>query len=193
MKLVCMGDSLTYGYAIFRKDCWVHLLENELNIEIINVGINGDTTAGMLSRSYEDIVQNTPTHVIIMGGTNDFISNRPLHLVEENIKQLVNEAIENKIVPIIGIEPPIDRILAERKWTDAVDYDKINLILCEYRKWIINFSDKKNINYIDFHNKFIEELKDKDPRELYVDGLHPTPYGHELMAKCVINLFKKVL
>lgn len=193
MKLVCMGDSLTYGYAIFRKDCWVELLKNELNIEIINTGINGDTTFGMLSRSYEDIVQNNPTHVIIMGGTNDFIGNRPLYLVEENIKQLVNEAIENNIVPIIGIEPPIDKILAERKWADAVDYDKINLTLEEYKKWIINFAAENNLNFVDFHSCFLEELKDKDPRELYVDGLHTTPYGHTLMSKCVIDLLKTLV
>lgn len=192
MKLVCMGDSLTYGYAIFRKDCWVELLKNELNIQIINKGINGDTTAGMLSRSYEDIVQNNPTHVIIMGGTNDFIANRSLHLVEDNIKQVINEAIENNIIPILGIEPPIDKILAERKWADAVHYDKINLTLEEYKKWIINFAGENNLIFVDFHSCFLEELKDKDPRALYVDGLHPTPYGHILMAKCVIKLLKTI-
>ena len=25
MKLVCLGDSLTYGYGVPRKDCWVSL------------------------------------------------------------------------------------------------------------------------------------------------------------------------
>ncbi|MBI6872807.1 GDSL-type esterase/lipase family protein [Clostridium aciditolerans] len=192
MKLVCIGDSLTYGYAIFRKDCWVELIRNKLNIDVINRGVNGDTTAGMLSRSYQDIIQSTPTHVIIMGGSNDFIANRALHLVQENIEQLVNEAIENNIVPILGIEPPIDKVLAQRKWTDAVDYDQINSTLSNYRNWIIEFAKENGINYIDFHGCFLEMLKDKDPREMYVDGLHPTPYGHTIMANCVIELLKNI-
>ena len=25
MKLVCLGDSLTYGYGVPRRDCWVSL------------------------------------------------------------------------------------------------------------------------------------------------------------------------
>ena len=25
MKIVCLGDSLTYGYGVSRKDCWVSL------------------------------------------------------------------------------------------------------------------------------------------------------------------------
>lgn len=192
MKLVCIGDSLTYGYAVFRKDCWVELIKNKLNIEIKNRGVNGDTTAGMLSRSYQDIIQNSPTHVIIMGGSNDFTANRSLHLVQENIKQLVNEVIQNNIVPILGIEPPIDKILAQRKWTDAIDYDKINSTLGSYRNWILEFAEKNNLHYIDFYGCFLELLKSKDPRELYVDGLHPTPYGHEVMANCVLALLEKI-
>ena len=192
MKLVCIGDSLTYGYAIFRKDCWVELIRNKLNIDIINRGVNGDTTAGMLSISYQDVIQSTPTHVIIMGGSNDFIANRSLNLVQENIEQLVNEAIENNIVPILGIEPPIDKVLAQRKWTDAVDYDQINSVLSDYRNWIIKFAEDNNVHYIDFHGCFLGLLKSKDPRELYVDGLHPNPYGHTVMANCVIELLKNL-
>lgn len=192
MKLVCIGDSLTYGYAIFRKACWVELIKNKLNIDVVNKGANGDTTAGMLSRSHQDIIQIAPTHVIIMGGSNDFIANRSLKLVQENIEQLVNETALNNIVRILGIEPPIDKVLAQRKWTDSVDYDQINSTLNNYRNWIIKFAKENSIHYIDFHSCFLELLKSKDPREMYVDGLHPTPYGHEVMANCAIELLKNI-
>lgn len=190
MKLLCIGDSLTYGYGVFRDESWVQLVKKGLNIPIINKGINGDTTAGMLSRSYTDVVENNPSHVIIMGGCNDFISNRSLNMVEENIKELVKEAIDYNIVPIIGIEPPIDKILAERKWSGDVDYDKVNSTIEDYRQWIINYSTENNIDHIDFYKCFVENLKIKDSRELYVDGLHPTALGHKLMADCAIDLLK---
>lgn len=190
MKLVCLGDSLTTGYGVFKGDSWVEIIKNSLDISIINKGVNGDTTTGMLSRSYTDVVENNPTHVIIMGGCNDFMANRSLSMVKENMSELVNEAIKHKILPIIGIEPPIDKILAQRKWSESVDYDKINSLHENYRQWILTLAKENNIAFIDFFNCFKETLKIKTPKELYVDGLHPTATGHKLMADCVIQVFK---
>lgn len=192
MKLVCLGDSLTYGYAIFREDCWVELIKKELEIEVVNKGVNGDTTTGMLSRFYNDIIPNTPTHVIIMGGSNDFITNTSLDIVKNNIIHLIKLAINKNIIPILGIETPIDKELAERKWSDGTDYAEANNKLTQYRNWIINFAEENNVYCIDFHKYFEELLAYKNPRELFVDGLHPTPYGHKLMADCAIKLLKRL-
>lgn len=192
MKLICIGDSLTTGYGVFRTESWVQLVKNQLNIEIINKGINGDTTSGMLSRSYIDVVENNPTHAFIMGGCNDFIAGRSLHMVEENIKELVKEFTEHNIAPIIGIEPLIDKELAERKWSRGVDYDKINNVEEEYMQWALKFSSENNIYCIDFYHCFLENLKIKTPKELYIDGLHPTALGHKLMADCAINTFQHI-
>lgn len=38
MKLVCIGDSLTYGYGVSSKSCWTELLKKHLNMEVINKG-----------------------------------------------------------------------------------------------------------------------------------------------------------
>ncbi|MCT8976214.1 GDSL-type esterase/lipase family protein [Clostridium sp. CX1] len=190
MKLVCIGDSLTTGYGVFRNECWVQLVSNNLNIEIINKGSNGDTTAGMLSRSYTDVIENNPSHVIIMGGCNDFMGGRSLNMVTENLSELVKEAIHHNVIPIIGIEPFIDKALAERKWSRAVDYDEINNVISSYRSWIIKFTKDNCINHLDFYHCFDENLKTKNPRELYIDGLHPTALGHKLMADCVTNLLQ---
>jgi lysophospholipase L1-like esterase len=190
MKLVFIGDSLTYGYGVFRAECWVEIVKYKLNVPIINKGINGDTTAGMLSRSYIDVVENTPTHVIIMGVCNDFIANRSLNMVKGNITELVKESIKYNIVPIIGIEMPIDKTLAERKWSGDLDYDKINRLAKDYRNWLLNFSTENNIACIDFYSCFDESLKNKNPKELYVDGLHPTVLGHQLMADCAIAVLR---
>lgn len=190
MKLVCIGDSITFGYGVFKKDCWVSLLSNKLQIEIVNKGVNGDTTAGMLSRSYEDVVSLNPSHVIIMGGCNDFMCGRQLNMVKDNLEELLKEALSYNIVPIVGIEPLIDAVLAEKKWSGDVNYNLVNTIEENYRHWIIDFCNKSKIEYIDFHKCFKEALKHKDPRELYVDGLHPTALGHKLMYQCVIDVFQ---
>lgn len=190
MKIVCIGDSLTYGYGVFNTKCWVELVKRELNVSVINKGINGDTTSGMLSRSYTDVINNDPTHVIIMGGSNDLIANRSLNLVRDNVTELIKESLNYNITPIIGIQPPIDKSLAETQWSYNLDYDTINSSIDYYRNWLLDFSDKNNIAFIDFYDCFKNNLKTRNPKELYIDGLHTSIFGHKLMAECAYNVLK---
>lgn len=190
MKIVCIGDSLTFGYGVSKKDSWVEILKSELNLDIINKGVNGDTTAGMLARSYNDVIENTPDYVIIMGGLNDFMSNRNLNLVTSNLDELISESLKYNIIPIIGIEPLLLPPIAKEKWSEDLDYKAINSTQLSYRNWIMIFCALKNINYIDFQKCFEKNLKNKLPSELYIDGLHPTPLGHKLMAGCIKEVFK---
>ncbi|MBF8984295.1 hypothetical protein IZY60_12175 [Lutibacter sp. B2] len=81
MKIVCIGDSLTYDYGVNREEAWINLIENRYDVQILNKGINGDTTERMVSRFYMDIVRNNPSHAIIMGGSNDLITGVPLILL----------------------------------------------------------------------------------------------------------------
>ena len=49
-KIICHGDSLTEGADIEPVYRWPALLQNALGgIEVINTGIGGDSTAGLLS------------------------------------------------------------------------------------------------------------------------------------------------
>ena len=67
MKIVCIGDSITFGYGVQSNENWINILNDKLNITFINRGLNGDTSSGMLFRSYEDIIKLKPNGVIIMG------------------------------------------------------------------------------------------------------------------------------
>ena len=44
MKIVCLGDSITYGFPFGPRVSWVAMLDQVLDAEIINQGINGNTT-----------------------------------------------------------------------------------------------------------------------------------------------------
>lgn len=50
MKLICIGDSLTFGYGVRPSQRWTRLCAQETGWEIVNKGISGDTTGGMLVR-----------------------------------------------------------------------------------------------------------------------------------------------
>ncbi|CAB1240943.1 GDSL-type esterase/lipase family protein [Clostridium sp. WLY-B-L2] len=190
MKLVCIGDSLTFGYGVPANDNWVSLIKEPLQMEVLNKGANGDTTSGMLSRSYEDVIKNHPNYVLIMGGSNDFMSNRPLNMVTDNIALIVKDAVNSDIIPIIGIEPAINKGIAIKRWDDILNYDRINELQKDYRNWIITFCSENKFHYIDYYKCFLEKLKDTSANHLFIDGLHPSLSGHRLMAECTINFFK---
>ena len=42
MTLICLGDSLTYGFGIPRHRVWPSLLAKTTGMKVLNWGINGD-------------------------------------------------------------------------------------------------------------------------------------------------------
>ena len=73
--VVALGASNTYGKGVSRGEDYPAQLEallraRGLNVDIINAGINGDTTAGMLARLDNDVPDGTRV-VILQPGGND--------------------------------------------------------------------------------------------------------------------------
>ena len=56
IDLVCLGDSIVYGYGTYPMGAWPRLAGEALGIRILNQGENGDTDADgrqkQLSRKY---------------------------------------------------------------------------------------------------------------------------------------------
>lgn len=189
MKVICIGDSITVGYGVNTEYSWFELLKNSNDNMFINKGINGDTTFGVLSRYYKDVTLNNPTDVLILVGTNDFLLNRSLKNTMENLLLIINETLENNINPIVGIPMKIEINLASKIWTTDLNYASVNNNLKEYRDFIIDLCNEKNIKYIDFYNTFEEYTKKCAPEELFIDGIHPTELGHKIMFNEVLKYF----
>lgn len=183
-----MGDSLTYGYGIKRDEIWTSLLKTKLNMEVINKGISGDTTAGMLSRIYYDVILNKPTYTLIMGGTNDFIWNLRIEEVEANLAAMAFQIMQNNIIPIFGLSIPICKDAAKKNWGFIGQFDNINECLIKLNGWIKIFSKNYNIKVIDFYSIFCKG-GGKVYDEYYIDGLHLNKYGHKKMIE-IINIYK---
>ena len=56
VDLVCLGDSIVYGYGVSGRYAWPYLASQALGIHILNKGENGDTADGMNVRFMEDVV-----------------------------------------------------------------------------------------------------------------------------------------
>jgi acyl-CoA thioesterase I len=73
--VVALGASNTYGKGVARNQAYPAQLEavlraKGLNAHVVNAGINGDTTAGMLGR-LDRVVPNGTSVVILQPGGND--------------------------------------------------------------------------------------------------------------------------
>lgn len=193
MRIVCIGDSLTYGYKLKRSEVWTKLLEIKCGTEVLNKGINGDSSNGMLSRFYKDVVENSPTHVIIMGGTNDLTMDVPLSIVKSNIASMAHQANANGIIPIIGLQIQIEVEMSNKYWPDITDFSRVNKEIIKYREWVIKFGKTFKVPVIDFFAEFNKYTADENKSELYLDGLHPTFKGNEIITNIAFDVFKRKL
>jgi len=181
-KLVCLGDSLTEGYDINPLDNWVHLLDKQAPYSVINSGISGDTTAGMLARMDNMVVSHNPSHMMIMGGTNDLSIGLTAEQVLANYIGITKYAKRLQIECIIGIPTPIHidaDSLGDGYYIDTnkfiTEYNRLVKFLRTYAKrqdfLLINFSTNMPAHYF------------------LADGVHPNKVGQQEMLDRVIKAF----
>lgn len=192
MKLVCLGDSFTKGFGVKSTENWVSQIEIE-NIEIINRGINGDTTSGMLARFNNDVVSEAPNYVLITGGTNDFISGSDCGIPQNNYMAMVHQAFHNGIIPVAGIEPGFSPQNIRKDWAAFGDFREVLNKQLQLREWIKKMCRTFGVFYIDFYEELKKETQGLPEKNLFVDGLHLTAYGHELIAEIAERAFRDIV
>lgn len=71
MKIICFGDSLTFGHGLALKDKWHVIAAKKTGVQMSNRGVSGNTTTEMLARFNRQVILMQPDAVMIMGGYND--------------------------------------------------------------------------------------------------------------------------
>lgn len=186
MSILCMGDSLTYGYGVPANSCWVSLLNKKSKNKVINRGINGDTTSLLLSRSDEDLLKLKPDYLLLLIGTNDILMGADIKRVFDNICFLLNNAAKNFITPIALSPLPIYSSMAEQRWSSFIDYNHVNKNLCLLSRLLHEFCVSNSLQNINLYEAFIKQIDNFD--QLYIDGIHPDIRGHYLIFQEVIKL-----
>lgn len=190
MKIVFLGDSLTYGYGVKRKASWVNLIDEVEGIEAINRGINGDTTFGMLSRFKSDVIDWNPNIVHIMGGANDIICNATEDSLKPNLMAMVHQAQAYGIRPVIGISPSGTGRNIPIEWSAFTDFRRVADTMLRYRDWLFEFCKAFGIEYIDYHSKLFEYAKGMSMEELFFDGLHLSEEANAITAQIFLDYLR---
>jgi len=178
IKVVCLGDSITWGFPFGPEYSWVRMLNDTGAGEFINQGINGSTTEEMLERFDWAVLRNNPSHLIIMGGINDVIWRESYDRITWNLRTLAEKAQEAGIKVILGTPT-------------AVDDPKMEILIERLRTWMKNYGRENGIEVIDFAAAFFDSSGNVKTELLLADGGHPTRQGYEaIFAQIDLKVFE---
>lgn len=184
MKMICIGDSLTYGLGVPVENSWVEILNRETDYTVQNKGINGDTSGGMLARLERDVLREEPDVVFIMGGANDFIMGCEVSLVKTNFMALVHQVYAAKKKVILGIEIAGDPEHIREDWAHLADFNKVNEKIKAMARWLPDFCQAFHVPYVNLYQEFHDTICGREA-EYFLDGVHPNIKGHRLIADII--------
>ena len=195
--LICFGDSLVSGYGLRKGEGWCELLQRDNSLskdwKIINKGIPGDTTTGLLSRSERDVLLFKPQSVIILIGTNDLLLGRSVDIVYDNLIFLASELLRYNIKPILLSPPGIAASIAKENWDSSEIYSAVNKNIEGLIEKLNKYSLDNNITFLNLYN-FLQSLVNSgifsSYEDLYIDGIHLNSRGNIFIASKVKEILK---
>ena len=181
MKIVGLGDSLTFGYGVQRDQGWFdRMKEHYPKYTWDNCGIPGDSSVGMLRRFLFDVEVKRPKYLTILGGANDLLGGASPQKVTENLMQIGEKAQAKKITPIFLLPFFISLNPGANGWLTKSDAEQMYEEIVALREEI-SASAEENEWYV-FDPMSV--LSNPDAMEQYflADGIHVNAKLHELIA-----------
>jgi len=178
--IIFYGDSLTAGYGIGTELAFPKLIESQLvkdgfDVEIINAGLSGETSAGGLTRI--DWILNRSFDVFVLElGANDGLRGLPVSETTKNLQAIIDKVkakYPDTQIIIAGMMVPPNM---------GPDYGQ------EFEKLFPLLAAKNNLILIPFLLKDVAgNVELNQP-----DGIHPNSQGHKLIADNLYPYFKKL-
>ncbi|OHD65201.1 MAG: hypothetical protein A2176_14195 [Spirochaetes bacterium RBG_13_51_14] len=157
--IVFIGDSLTDRCE------WSELLNR---CDVVNRGIDGDTTDGVLDR-ISDVTKLKPAQLFIMVGGNDIVHGRKEREIADNYR---------KILARIRAESPLTRIYVQSILPTV--YQIVPLLrnsIQELNGRLKTFADNRQVIYVDIYTHMAD--KNGDLKSAYTsDGTHLNGRGY---------------
>ena len=102
--VVALGDSLTYGYGADPETAYPAILSDLTGWQVVNAGINGNTSADVLAR-VETIIAQHPDLVLLSVGGNDVLQRVQSVSTTANITMTI-DTLKSANVPVVLIAQP---------------------------------------------------------------------------------------
>lgn len=181
MKILCFGDSNTYGYdprSFFASpypSCWVDLLAQNPDFHTVNAGENGREIP-RTERQFQDfhrlLAQESPLDLlIILLGTNDLLQGNAPEAVGRRMSRFLEQIPLEKSKILLIAPPP----MAPGEWVPSRELiDASAALQSEYK----TLAEDLGLCYADAGQWHIP---------LAWDGVHFTEKGHHFFAEGIAN------
>ncbi|WP_375279789.1 arylesterase [Pseudooctadecabacter sp.] len=170
VTIAALGDSLTQGYGLAQEDGFVPQLEAWLraqgaDVEVINAGVSGDTTAGGLSRVAWTLTPDVDAMIVALGG-NDLLRGIDPANSRANLDGILAAGEDAGVeMLLVGMEAPLNYGATFKAQFDGM------------------YSDLAEACDVTLYRTFFDGLlEDGDmgaarARYMQPDGIHPNPEG----------------
>lgn len=187
MKIVCFGDSNTYGYdprsyfgGRYADDiCWVNILAKELGCQVINAGENGrevphnNWELAEFTRLME--MEEPIDLLLIMLGTNDILQGNRVPSVVNRMENFLQK-IDFPRSSILLIAPPILKL---GEWVNSQEMIDATKLLSEAYK---RLSERLCVNFVNAGEWNLSMI---------FDGVHLSEEGHRALADGILRYLRK--
>jgi len=201
-RLVMIGDSITDAgrarpVGTFDKglgDGYVSLVNAlltaiypQLEIEVLNLGIGGNTVRDLKGRWKSDVVNLKPDWLTIMIGTNDVWRqfdrpNDPKAAVYEDEFAETLTALVAETKPLVKGLVLLTPFLIETSLAD-----RFRIKMDSYGALVKSIAEANGVPVVDTQAAYNKALVYVQPSTLAPDRVHPTLPGHQVLAKAVLD------
>ena len=113
LRLVALGDSLTHGYGLAQDQGFVPQLQRWLDergadVEVVNMGVSGDTTAGGKARLEWALAGGADAVILQLGG-NDLLRGFDPSISRANLDAMLT-TLGDRDIPVLlaGLKAPLN-------------------------------------------------------------------------------------
>jgi len=181
-RVVFFGDSITDNWGRMQGTSFFP------GKPYVNRGIGGQTTAQMLLRFRQDVLDLKPAAVLILAGTNDIAGNGGVAtpgMIEDNLRSMAELAHAHHIRVILASVLPVSDYPWRRGLQPAGKVRALNA-------WIKQYAASSDAIYLDYYGAMANQDGGLDA-ELAEDGVHPTPAGYARMAPLAERAIERAL
>ena len=211
MKTVLfLGDSITDWYRRREEEFnlgegYVLLNAAKLTLDypnqykVINRGVSGNRSADIYARLESDVFFFKPDYLTLLMGVNDVWHNDWGGGVStakfEKMLKMICEETETAVkgVKIILMSPFVLEGEATVSETDKNRYANFKSSVLEKAEVMKKYAAEKNYPFIELQPIFDNAAKEFSANYLTLDGVHPTPAGHELISRKWMEKFKEIV
>ena len=173
--ILVFGDSLSAGYGIRQDLAWPALLakrlqNRQLDYNVINASISGETTSGGRSRLNAALSKYTPSIIIIALGSNDGLRGLPIATMRDNLNAMT-ESAQKKNTKVL--------IVGQRLPPNYGNY------AAEFQNAFSDVAKQQNAALV----AFLLEGIATEPKLFQADNLHPTAEAQPLLLD---NIWRKL-